>query len=371
MRNVFDTKNLLFIPAAFLLLAIASCKKDNTNTKIQTPLVATPLTLGLYETDSSIYKLLLIAVSNIGTKPVNYGLIYDTGSGGMVIDADGILPASMITSTGFNFTGDSTVVNGITVTSQTSTVQYGNDVASIDNVYGNLAYAPVTVGDQNGNIVIKRLPFFIYYKAVNASGVKYASHDFDTFGVNGEYDVTFGNNAHITSPFSYFDPGNGLTKGFKMAQLNASNFSLIGTYVPRAITLGLTSSDLSSSSGFTTTPVSYYAGSGYVPIIPASITYSGINFQSDVLYDTGTDPYSYIEDPTFKGNLTLLVNTQVGLATGSGFTYNYTTTATDNLTYVENSNTSGANTSIMGLEFFLNNEYMMNFTDHTLGLKRN
>ena len=132
--------------------------------------VATPTSLGLYETDSSIYKLLLIAVSNIGTQPVDYGLIYDTGSGGMVFDASGILPASMITSSGFNFTGDSTVVNGVTITSQTSIVEYGNDAASIDKVYGNLAYAPVTVGDQNGKIIIKRLPFFIYYKAVNASG---------------------------------------------------------------------------------------------------------------------------------------------------------------------------------------------------------
>jgi hypothetical protein len=170
MRKRYFTKSLLFVSVSFLLLAIASCKKGNNNKMSQVTPVATPTSLGLYETDSSIYKLLLIAVSNIGTQPVDYGLIYDTGSGGMVFDASGILPASMITSSGFNFTGDSTVVNGVTITSQTSIVEYGNDAASIDKVYGNLAYAPVTVGDQNGKIIIKRLPFFIYYKAVNASG---------------------------------------------------------------------------------------------------------------------------------------------------------------------------------------------------------
>jgi hypothetical protein len=371
MRKVYFTKSLLFISVSFLLLAIASCKKNNNKMSQITP-VATPTSLGLYETDSSIYKLLLIAVSNIGTQHVDYGLVYDTGSGGMVIDANGILPASMITSSGFNFTGDSTVVNGVTITSQTSIVEYGNDAASIDKVYGNLAYAPVTVGDQNGNIVIKRLPFFIYYKAVNASGTSFPAHEFDTFGVNEEYDVTFSNNVFITSPFSYFDPGNGLTRGFKMAALGTGNFSLAGTYSPGVITLGLTSSDLSSSSGFSTTQLSFFAGAGYAPIVPAAITYNSINFQTDVLFDTGTDPYSYIEDPTFNGNLTLLpANTPITVATNFGFNYDYTTTATDNLTNVENPTTSGANVSILSLEFFLNNEFMLDFTDHKLGLKSN
>jgi len=376
MRKTNSIKNLLLVSVSFLLFAIASCKKDNNvnnnnkNSNI-TP-TATPTTLGLYEADSSIYKLLLIAISKIGTQPVDYGLVFDTGSGGMVMDANGILPASMITSTGFNFTGDSTVVNGVTITNQTSMVEYGDDSASVSKVYGNEAFADVTVGDNNGNVVIKRLPFLIYYKATDASGTTYPAHEFDTFGVDEEYDVTFANNDFITSPFSSFDPGNGLTRGFKMAQLNAANFSFAGTYVPGAITLGLTSSDLSSSSGFITTDLPFFAGEGYAPINQATITYDSKSFQTYLLFDTGTDPYSYIEDPTLSGNLRLLpANTAITADLNFGFNYNYSTAATDNLTYVENPTTSGANISIMGLESFLNIEYMLDFTDHKLGLKNN
>ncbi len=373
MRKIYAAKNLLLISFSFLLLAIASCKKNNNsnNNKNIIP-TATPTTLGLYEADSSIYKLLLIAISKIGTQPVNYGLVFDTGSGGMVMDANGILPASMITSSGFNFTGDSTVVNGVTITKQTATVEYGDDSASVSKVYGNQAFADVTVGDDNGNVVIKRLAFLIYYKAVDASGTTYPSHEFDTFGVNEEYDVTFPNNDFITSPFSYFDPGNGLTRGFKMAQLNASNFSFAGNYVAGAITLGLTSADLSSSSGFTTTQLPFFAGEGYAPINQATVTYNSKSFSTFLLFDTGTDPYSYIEDPTFKGTIALLpANTPITAALNFGFNYNYTTTATDNLTNVENPTATGANISIMGLEAFLNIEYMIDFTDHKLGLKNN
>ena len=146
-------------------------------------------------------------------------------------------------------------------------LQYGADSATLTNVYGNLAYANVTVGDQNGSFVIKRLPFYLYYWAVEGNGTALPAHYFDTFGVVDEYD-TFPNNAYITSPFASYDPGNGLTKGFKMALLNSSNFSYNGTYVPQAVTIGLTAADLSSSSGFNMNPLTYYGAYGYDPFLP-------------------------------------------------------------------------------------------------------
>jgi len=371
MRKKYSPQNLLIASLALLMIALASCKKDKPTPV--TPQTATPTKFGLYETDSSIYKLLIIAVSQVGTKTAEYPFVFDTGSGGMVIDADGILPASMITSTGFNFTGDSTIVNGITITNQTSVVEYGDDVTTADKVYGNLAYAAVTVGDQNGSIVIKRLPFFIYYKAVDKNDKTYPVHEFDTFGVSEEYDISFPSGSYITSPFSYYDPGTGLTKGFKMAAIGTSNFTLEGAYVPGVLTLGLTADDLSSSSGFTMSQLTFYPGDGYAPIIPAKLTYNNkAAFSTNVLFDTGTEPYSYIEDPTAPTALTLLPeNTSVSVATNSGFNYSYTTTATENLTYTENPNTSGTDVTILGLESFLNNEYMLDFTHHKLGLKSN
>ncbi len=378
MRKRYAAGNLLFI--SFLLLAVISCKTDSVNNNTQAtnstqvvPAIATPTQLGLYESDSSIYRGLFMAVSQIGTSTVDYGLLFDTGSGGMVIDATGVLPASMITATGFNFTGDSTIVDGITITSQTNVVEYGDDASSLDKVYGNLAYASVTVGDQQGTVVIKRLPFFIYYKAVDAKGNKYAAHEFDVFGVSSEYDISFNNGAYITSPFSYFDPGNGLTKGFKMAALGTSHFSLDGTFVPGVVTLGLTTADLSPSSGFTMSQLTFYAGDGYAPVIQTSITYNtNKTVSTQAIFDTGTEPYSYIEDKTATSSLTLLPqNSPVSVTTSSGFNYAYTTLAADNLTYVENPTTTGASVSIISLEYFLTGEYMLDYTNHRIGLKNN
>jgi hypothetical protein len=374
MRKKYQLKKLLFISGSLLLLFIASCKKDNkNNNKITTP-TATPKVIGFYAVDSSIYKVLLMNISQIGTKPTNFDLIYDTGSGGMVIDANGILPASMITSTGFNLNGaDSTVVDGITITSQTNIIEYGDDDATTSKVYGNLAYAAVTIGDQNGNIVVKRLPFFLYWKATNASGTIQQAHDFDVFGVSSEYDITFGNAAFITSPFSYFDPGTGLTKGFKMGALGTTSYTELGNYVPD-ITLGLTTADLSTAGGFSLSPLQFESNEGYLPIFQAKLSYGGgASFTGYVLFDTGTEPYSYLQDPSAATNPVLLANsTNVSITlNNSNFHYGYTTSAGNNLTYVENPTNSGSIVSVVGLDFFDNNSYLLDFQNNQLGLKAN
>jgi hypothetical protein len=374
MMRKYPLKALVSISAVVFLFAITSCSKGGKNSQNNngtTPTQATPTEFGLYEADSSIYKLVYTFASKIGTQDVSsadYDLLFDTGSGGLVIDADGILPSSMITSSGFTFTTDSTVVNGITIYNQKATISYGDDANTTDSVYGYLAYAPVTFGDANGTLTIKRLPFFLYYKAVDNQGNVFAPHTFDVLGVSSEYDVTFPNNAYITSPFSYFDPGEGLLKGFKMPALGTNNFSLHGTYVPGVVTLGLTSADLSS---FTLHQLSYYPGDGYAPIIPVSLTYNGKTITTNAIFDTGTEPYSYIEDPTGANSIVLLPdNTAVSLtSTPGGFTYSYATSATDNITYVENPSQSKSHVTIMSLDFFLTNEYLLDYYDHKLGLK--
>ena len=374
MMQTFSLKIFLRLSAVLLIFTIVSCSKDSKNPHTNTgttPTQATPTKFGLYEADSSIYKLVYTFVSKIGTKDVSsadYDLLFDTGSGGLVIDAHGIIPGSMISSTGISFSGDSTVVNGITIYNQKSTISYGDDASTTDNVYGYLAYAPVTLGDANGNITIKRLPFFLYYKAADTKGNVFADHEFDVLGVSPQYDVTFPNNAYITSPFAYFNPGEGLLKGFKMDALGTNKFSLNGTYVPGAVTLGLTLSDLSS---FTMHQLTYYPGEGYAPIIPVSLTYNGKTITTNMIFDTGTEPYSYIQDSSAGSSAVLLPgNTSVSLTTTpGGFSYSYATSASENLTYVENPAQSQSNVSVMSLEFFLNNGFMLDYYDHKLGLK--
>jgi len=372
MKKKYPFKNLSLIFVAFIILFVASCKKNNSSST-SVPTTASPASIGLYEQDTLIYKVLFVAITKIGTETVNDGLLFDTGSGGMVMDASELLPASNITNSGIKVTGDSLIVNGITVTNQTSTIVYGADSATTFTVYGNLAYAPVTVGDETGNIVIKRVPFFLYYKATDASGnTDPVVGDWDTFGAAEIYGATFPNNVNITSPLSYYDPGMGLTRGYKIAALGTQHFSSEGTFVPGVVTVGLTSSDLSSTSGFIFSQLYFDANYDYYPQIPAKITYGSKTFSTGVVFDTGTNIYGLLEDPTFAGTSQDLPNgVSVTVAPTNGFSFTYTTNTATNETIVENPYSSGGGVSVMGIDFFLNNEYLYDFIDHKLGLKNN
>ena len=359
---------LKYLPVLFLLIFAASCKKD--------PKVAPTVTqpgnfakLGLYEQVSGNNRRVFIAVSKIGTvSTTDYGLVFDTGSTGLSIDASGIIPASMITSSGFQITGDSVNVNGITITSQTATLTYGGVDGSIKE-YGNLAYAQVTIGDGNGNVTTPRIPIFLYYKVVNVNtGTQLAAHSADVFGVGPGVSATA---RAIASPLSYFKLPDNITSGFRLAMLNSANFSATATYTAGLLYIGLTSDDLNASN-FIMHPLTYSPIAGYLPNIKSTITYNGQNVPGTILFDTGTPATTIIENSAATSNSAALpANTVVSISTDQGFSYQYTTGTDFNLTQVENPSYSNDLRTIFSIDFFVSNEYLLDYTNHRIGLKNN
>ena len=361
-----------------LIIAVASCKKDKTTNKTST-INATATSIGLFEYKDSVdandvYYRIFIPLTKIGTQTVNYDEVFDTGSAGLTLDASGIIPDSLITNTGFKFTGDSIVVNGVTITSTKSVMEYG-DATEGTNVYGNVAYTSVTIGNQTGSgVTIKRVPFFLYYKVLDITGkdsVKETTpHSADIFGVSPEYSYA---STLIQSPLSYYTPGTGLTNGFKLTKLTQADFTNAGVYVQNILTLGLTSADLNSS-GFImhNYTSSYTAQDGYSPDIPGTITYSGNTISANFLFDTGTPQISIIEDPKATQSIGILpANSVITLKTQDGFTYTYTTAKSTNVTEVQNPNNTKDYRTIFSLEFFTKNEFLTDYTGHQIGLKNN
>lgn len=367
--------NSLYAAALFATVLMASCGKSNTSPKTTTVATAKPVTFGLYEYGESGSGRIDIPVTKVGTQTVAYPLVFDTGSTGLTLDATGIIPASMITSTGITVTGDSVVVNGITITNQTTTMSYG-DANAPTVEYGNLAYADFTVGDANGSINIKRVPFFLYYKILDGSGNQYPAHSADIFGVGTGYSFT---NKNIVSPLSLYDPGTGLTRGFKLATITSSYFSVSNqlTYVPNVFTVGLTQDDRFSS-GFVMHPLSYSSDGGYSPDIPATISYGGTSTAAEILFDTGNPQIVFIEDKNANGTKKT-VNSLGDLATGSvvtvttnqGFKFSYTVSANSFLTTVQNPNQSNDYRSIFSIYFFTQNEFLTDYDHNIIGLKNN
>lgn len=364
MKKLYPACLPLLIGEIFLICFAVSCKKDRST---PAPAPANFAKLGLYEVIGATNRRIYIAISQVGNQKVNYPSVFDTGSTGMTLDANGVLPASMITSSGIQVAGDSVNVNGITVTTQQAIISYGT-VGSEIQEYGNLAYANVTIGDANGNVTTPRIPIFLYYKIINQNTrQQLPAHSNDVFGVGPG--VSFASRA-IASPLSYFKLGSGITNGFKLATLNNASFTTSGTYVSSLLYIGLTPDDINSS-GFIMHPLTYSTLFGYSPNIASTVTYNSKSYAATVLFDTGTPSISLLADPSNTGNTsTIPANTVVSLTTSQGFSYSYTTTASYNLTEVE-SPANTENRTIFSIDFFLSNEYLLDYTNHQLGLKNN
>jgi hypothetical protein len=371
MTKIYSKHTPWLLLTFFVVLLATSCKKDPKVSPA--PIITGTVNfakLGLYEQINGNNRRIFMALSKLGDiTTVNYGLVFDTGSTGLTVDANGILPASMITSNGFVFTGDSVTVSGITITSQQSTITYGGVDGAIQE-YGNLAYAAATIGDGNGHVTTPRIPIFLYYKVVNLNtGLQLAAHAADVFGVGPGVSSS---SRKIASPLSYFKLADNITSGFRLAMLNSANFSsTTATYTAGLLTIGLTPDDLNSA-GFTMHPLTFNAITGYSPNIASTITYNGQSIAGSVLFDTGTPATTIIENPAATVNSAALpVNTVVSITTGQGFTYQYTTTSSSNLTQVQNPSYSKDSRTIFSIDFFLNNEYLLDYTNHRIGLKNN
>jgi hypothetical protein len=352
-----------------IVIAVAmlftACKKGGSTDPVPVP---KPLaTLGLYQYTDNTNKRIFIPISQIGSQQVTYFGIFDTGSSGLTMDANGLIPATMITTNGIQFTGDSVNVNGITITNRTATVSYG-DLTGSTKEFGNLAYAPITIGNSAGTVTTKRIAFFLYYKIVDGTGKQLPQHSADVFGVGPGNGSGF-SYAAIESPLNGFTLPAGVTSGFKLAKLSSA-FTTQGDFVRNLLTIGLVPDDLTATSGFVMHPLTNASVGGYSPNIPATITYGATSTAALVLFDTGAPSVSVIENSKETKALGILpVNTDVTITTNKGFIYKYTTTSTGNLTQIQNPNISGDYRSILSIDFFVNNESMTNYAGHIIGLK--
>jgi hypothetical protein len=130
--------------------------------------------------------------------------------------------------------------------------------------------------------------------------------------------------------------------------------------------------DISSSSGFVQHALTYNSQGGYSPDIPSTISYNGTNFSATVLFDTGTPAINLLENSAATNNIsTLPANTTVTLTTNGGFTYQYTTSNTNNVTDVARPSYTGDPRTIFSINFFTDNEFLMDYKNHQIGLKNN
>jgi hypothetical protein len=405
MNMRFRPNPLTAALAAGWLAACGSSGSDSTPSTSSAPQptpITKPTTINLFPSESaSSAPLLRVMVTSVGGVTVNMALGFDTGSAGVTLYAQSIFPASMVSASGFMFpAGQSSITyNGITVTSLQGTRSYGTLNQTVE--HGNLAFAALTFGDASGAVTTQVMPIFLFYAIDETSGnafmpTSYWQGWFGVASTDGTITVA-GSSApaggfagcatdstvtcDVVSAMKYIDYGNQVNAGFLLspAALQNCDSATAGSCQPQPmLTVGV---DASVESGFSTTPL-VCSPNGYVgpstiagyPVcqksIQVTVAASGASagsFSGYAVFDTGTS-YFYLSTPSASVLQSGIdPGSTVTITTPSGFNYAYaadetTTTNTD-------IDLGGDSDSIIGIQYFTTNSYLLDFTAGIVGWK--
>ncbi|TDW96944.1 hypothetical protein [Dinghuibacter silviterrae] len=338
--------------------------------------IVSPVTIDLIPAQNQTPgdRRIYLPIIKIGTSSLSLKTVFDTGSEGLLLSGTSVFPSTYIADTGIVINSpDSAIINGITVTSVKVTTTYGSAPAT-RTFYGNIAYARITFGDQNGSVQTYRMPFVIVYKGVDNQTQASVPLDASSDGVAGVYSTGFDpsvtvvtTRAGIKGPFNYFNYGSGLSAGIQLAPLSQIGWtgtpSNQGYAATPLLTIGLTSG---MESGFALQSQRLDLGNTFDPDVLGIVSYAGsaVALSSNILLDTGTPVGFSIYSTSTPAS------TQSGQAvemtTSQGFQYGYTT---DNALYQTSVSSSGQQRCIFGIDFFLNNYFLLDYTYHYIGLK--
>lgn len=408
-RNKNHQNDMACVSLAALTLSLAGCGgSGSTSTPNPSPQPPSPTTINsptvinLYPHQSATEDpIFTVMATSVGNVPVSMPLGFDTGSAGVTLYAQSIFPASMVTESGFVFPSGQTSITymGITVTNVQGTRSYGTLNQTVE--HGNLGFATLTYGDAAGKVTTQTMPVFLFYSVDYVGGNGYKTPVWQGwFGVastNGTIDVagsvepTDGYSActeqssgtcYFVSAMKYIDYGSQMNAGFMLSptpNFPTCDITTSGSCPSQqALTVGL---NAGIESGFSTTPLTCppngYVGpaniNGYAvcqkTVNNVTVSTSGAStgtYTSGVIFDTGT-AYVYLSTPANNSfPASVQPRSTVSLTTPSGFEYSYTAGSGTADTVVA---TGADGNSIMGVQYFTTNYFLLDFTTNLVGWK--
>jgi hypothetical protein len=379
-----------------------------------------PTVINLYPDGSpSDETRLFVFVTAVGSLTFNtpLPLAFDTGSSGMTLYAPRAFPsmatacsADMPTGCGFTFPAGqhSITFDNVAVTDIQATRCYGGATGHAQT--GNIGFASVTFGDAAGTLTTSIMPILFYYKITANSTNPNQCDDSGAivnvppqqgwFGVNTQADgvviggilatassppCTNGTNVtcFVASLFNYLQYANGLDAGFFLTHQALQACSIDSeTCLPEPmLTIGLTSAQ---TAGLTSMPLSCPSTTRLAgfPDCSANIANSVITVSAadgsnattysstSTLFDSGTPdmilaPAANVTLPTTAGTSVIESDEKVLISLPASYEFSYltTTTGTDETVV----NVTGTGRNIVGIGFFQNHDFYIDFTTSTEG----
>ncbi|MDR5835186.1 hypothetical protein [Caballeronia sp. LZ034LL] len=283
---------------------------------------------------------LIIPVVALGslTLPTPSQLDLDTGSAGMIIDAQDVFPPDMVGTNGFVFPpGQNTLsYHGIVVTNVQATKGYDG---SAETDYGNIGFATVKFGGR-GELTTNVMPVLFVYKSLDGNGQPLQFPYQGVFGINSSSNPALAagatsstslnicslqsitaNGCDFVSVLRYLNYSAGVNAGFSLGNATldpncAITSAMTGCTLQPALTVGLSVADeqtytsvpLSCSKGPTASDLGVTACNANIRGFTISDSDSGESFKTPILFDSGTPIMKFSVPP--DGDISAVVNSR-------------------------------------------------------------
>ncbi|SEW51527.1 hypothetical protein SAMN04488122_4286 [Chitinophaga arvensicola] len=343
----------------------------------------TPLNL-LMVKDGGYTDRLLLGITQLGLKKVELKTVFDTGSEGLVLDAKAVLPGEMVTPDGIDLRGRRVMtLDGITITAIKDSTSYG-DAPNNRMYYGQIAYTTVTLGDNTHEVTTRQMPVFLIYRGVKLLTGEEAAIDHDSI-VNGICGVE---NVHplseevatarkyMKSPFAYLNYRRGVYAGIQLSATGSADHpQVVSQHNNRVICaapllqVGLTNS---MEDGYILQQKKMKNNSHVLsPMVVGKLRINGMETTGDILFDSGTKRGGSIADMnSFSDNSYVLDDqTQVSFTAREGFRYSFVADKKNRKITMVPNNTDRLKRSVWGLWFFINNNFIIDYSNYLIGIK--
>jgi len=291
----FEARRKLASTCGLILLFAAARSASAETFDLEKPIT---LHVTKFEYNNSFKQIdsALLNVSTLGSHKVDFKIAIDTGSSGMTIPCRTVLPANLCQPDGIKIDHETTV-DGIRITTEQGIAIFGSEKR-----YGNIAYAPITLGDADASVTIaKSVPFLLEYKVVTNR-----PKDVSEPGILGIANSPGDLEGRINSPLLGMTVGPGLHRGYILGDLGAGwkRCDLRGGNCPQvsALQIGI---DPNANSDFITKEFEQKTDNGPLPIGQGCVKMPSASVCGWTVFDSGTSDI-WICDPTLPKNKTFL-----------------------------------------------------------------
>ena len=229
-------------------------------------------------------RMVYLRLIGVGDRVVDQPLLLDTGSSGMTVDCNVVLPEEMCSTDGIKIDKE-TVIDGITVTTQQLVAHYGTY-----DEYGNLARAVVRMGAPDAAAVTEQpIAFLIRTKKVRRSDGQIVGGRLWPKGLIGISPLgAIDEGASVISPLAAVAVPKGLHRGYVIGALGDTwkACTIEDGNCPEVpgLSLGV---DPEDNEGWKFTPMSRADARYNFPTVTACLAFGKVTACKPTLFDTG------------------------------------------------------------------------------------